>query len=77
MSKTEKRLRLCLRIMHRLVRRWYEEQGIKRVGDSERIEQYASICVGWSNEPVCNITLDVGKYPKHKFIELDEKENVV
>ena len=88
MSKTEKQIRLCMRIMHRLIRRWYEEQGITRNNWSYGgIKQYGAAAFGYTDGPVCNLTLVNPKYrslvnPKYRaigqrpFIDLYETENV-
>ena len=73
MNKTEKQIRLCMRIMHRLVRRWYEEQGITRVNcPYGGIKQYGSFTVGYTDNPVCNLTLK-----PINFINWYEDENVM
>ena len=75
MSKTEKQIRLCMRILHRLVRRWYEEQDITRDNcPYDGIKQYGSFTVGYSTRPVCNLTLrtDVND----DYINWYESENV-
>lgn len=72
MNKTEKQIRLCMRIMHRLIKRWYEEQGITRGNwPYEGIKQYGSLTVGYSTEPVCNLTLETNRY-----IDWYEDQNV-
>lgn len=74
MSKTEKQLRLCMRIIHRLIRRWYEEQNITR--DScpyGGIKQYGSATFGYSSRPVCDLTL---KLSYDEYINWDERRNV-
>lgn len=74
MSKTEKQIRLCIRIMHRLIRRWYEEQGIARDNcPYEGIKQYGSAVFGYSTIPVCNLTLKSGY---DKYMDWDESGNV-
>lgn len=74
MNKTEKQIRLCMRIMHRLIRRWYEEQGITRDNcPYDGIKQYGSATFGYSTRPVCNLTLHIAK---DGFFELYEEENV-
>lgn len=76
MNKTEKQIRLCMRIMHRLIRRWYEEQGITRDKDTQvGIKQYGSFLIGFNSEyqrPTCNLTLriDTG------FVDWSEDTNV-
>lgn len=75
MNKTEKQIRLCMRILHRLVRRWYEEQSITRDNcPYDGIKQYGSFTVGYSTRPVCNLTLctDVNA----GYIDWYENENV-
>lgn len=63
MSKTEKQIRLCMRILHRLVRRWYEEQGITRDNcPYGGIKQYGSATFGYTASPVCNLTLRTEDY---------------
>ena len=76
MSRTEKQIRLCMRIIHRLVRRWYEEQGITCDKDKcTGIKQYGSFTVGYTdNGPVCNITLKPGY---DEYIDWDESGNVM
>ena len=72
MSKTETQIRLCMRIMHRLIRRWYEEQGITRNNcPYGGIKQYGSMSVGYSDRPVCNLTLKT-----KDFVDWYESENV-
>lgn len=74
MNRTEKQIRLCMRILHRLVRRWYEEQDITRVNcPYGGIKQYGSFTIGYSTRPVCNLTLrtDVDDY-----INWYEEQNV-
>jgi len=77
MNKTEKQIRLCMRILYRLVRRWYEEQGI--TSDNcpyDGIKQYGSLTLGYHNDagPVCNLTLK--KRRNHGFEFISEEENV-
>lgn len=74
MSKTEKQIRLCMRIMHRLIRRWYEEQGITRDNcPYGGIKQYGSATFGYNDSPVCNLTL----HPtKNDYFKLYEEKNV-
>lgn len=72
MSKTEMQIRLCMRIMHRLIRRWYEEQGITRDNcPYDGIKQYGSMSVGYTDRPVCNLTLKT-----KDFVDLYESDNV-
>lgn len=72
MSKTEKQIRLCMRIMHRLIRRWYEEQGTTRDNCLYgSIKQYGLATFGYIEYPVCNLTLKTKDY-----IYLNESENV-
>ena len=75
MSKTEKQIRLCMRIMHRLIRRWYEEQGITRENcPYGGIKQYGSATFGYSTKPVCTLTL----HPTSDgYLELYESSNVM
>lgn len=74
MSKTEKQIRLCMRIMHRLVRRWYEEQGITRDNcPYGGIKQYGSFTDGYSDHPICNLTLQPGA---DVFIDWYENTNI-
>lgn len=74
MSKTETQIRLCMRIMHRLIRRWYEEQGITRDNcPYGGIKQYAHFVVGYNTRPVCNLTLLPSS---DDYIDWDENENV-
>lgn len=74
MSKTEKQIRLCMRIMHRLIRRWYEEQGITRDNcPYGGIKQYGSLSIGYSSRPVCNLTLHPGS---GDYVDWYENENV-
>ena len=74
MSKTEKQIRLCMRIMHRLARRWYEEQGITRNDyPYGGIKQYGSFTVGYSTRPICNLTLHPDS---DSYIDWDEGDNV-
>lgn len=72
MSRTEKQIRLCMRIMHRLIRRWYEEQGITRANcPYDGIKQYGSLSIGYTDHPVCNLTLKPINY-----IDWYEDENL-
>lgn len=72
MNKTEKQIRLCMRIMHRLVRHWYEEQGITRDNcPYDGIKQYGSLTIGYSSRPVCNLALKT-----KDFIDWYEEQNV-
>lgn len=74
MNKTEKQIRLCMRIMHRLIRRWYEEQDITRDNDpNDGIKQYGSFTAGYVDRPICNLTL---KLNKDDFINWDESQEV-
>lgn len=74
MSKTEIQIRLCMRIMHRLIRRWYEEQGINRDNcPYGGIKQYGSATFGFSTRPVCNLTLHPGS---GKYIDWYENDNI-
>ena len=74
MSKTEKQIRLCMRIMHRLIRRWYEEQGITRDNcPYGGIKQYGSLIVGYTDRPACNLTLKANAVG---YIDWYESENV-
>ena len=74
MNRTEKQIRLCMRIMHRLIRRWYEEQGITRDNcPYGGIKQYGSFAVGYSTRPVCNLTLH---HSSDDWTDWDENENV-
>lgn len=62
MSKIERQIRLCMRIMHRLVRSWYEEQGITCENcPYGGIKQYGSLTIGYTIGPVCNLTLTLNK----------------
>lgn len=77
MSKTEKQIRLCMRIMHRLVRRWYEEQEITRDNcPYGGIKQYGSFTVGYSEHPVCSLTLHPACSGADSFIDWNENDNV-
>ena len=72
MNKTEKQIRLCMCILHRLIRRWYEEQGITRANcPYGGIKQYGSLTIGYSSRPVCNLTLRTEDY-----IDWYEDQNV-
>lgn len=74
MSKTEMQIRLCMRIMHRLIRRWYEDQGITCDNcPYGGIKQYGSATFGYSDRPVCNLTIQPGS---NHYLGWCENENV-
>ena len=75
MNKTEKQIRLCMRIMHRLIKRWYEEQGITRENcPYGGIKQYGSATFDYSSSPVCTLTL----HPtSNRYVKLCERSNVM
>jgi hypothetical protein len=64
-----------MRIMHKLIKRWYEEQGITRENcPYGGIKQYGSATFGYNSCPVCILTL----HPTSDgYVELCENSNVM